>query len=64
MVREPQHPDRRRRLTTIVVERPRCLACGGVRLRKYRSLTDQGDGSAVWWVECRGCETRFRVVLE
>ncbi len=64
MVREPQHPDRRRRLTTVVVERPRYPACGGVRLRKYRSLTDQGDGSAVWWVECRGCETRFRVVLE
>ncbi len=64
MVSEPQRPDRRRRLTTIVVERPRCPACGGVRLRKYRSLTDQGDGSAVWWVECRGCEKRFRVVLE
>ena len=41
-----------------------CPACGGVRLRKYRSLADQGDGSALWWVRCVGCDHRFRVVLE
>ena len=56
----------RRRLETIVVPRPRCPACGGVRLRKYRSLSDQGDGSALWWVRCinAACGHRFRVLLE
>jgi len=38
---------KRRRLTTVTVKRPRCPACGGVKLRKYRSLADQGDGSAL-----------------
>ena len=54
----------RRRLPTVVVERPRCPRCGGTRLRKYRSLTDQGDGTALWWVCCRNCAHRFKVVLE
>ncbi len=54
---------KRRRLTTITVERPRCPACGGVKLRKYRTLADQGDGSALWWVQCQ-CGRRFRVLLE
>ena len=59
-------PPRRRRLMTVVVERPRCPACGCARLLKYRSLRDQGDGSAVWWVRCRNehCGERFRVLLE
>jgi len=52
-----------RRLATITVERPRCPACGGVKLRKYRSVADQGDGSALWWVRC-SCGRRFRVLLE
>jgi hypothetical protein len=56
-------PKSDRRLTTITVERPRCPTCHGVRLRKYRSITDQGDGSALWWVEC-ACGQRFRVLLE
>ena len=56
----PTHPSR---LPTITVERPRCPACGGVRLRKYRSVTDQGDGSALWCVRCT-CGRRFRVLLE
>ena len=62
---EPR-PTGRRRLTTVTVERPRCPACGGVRLLKYRSLSDQGDGSALWWVRCRNehCGRRFRVLLE
>jgi hypothetical protein len=38
----------RQRLTTITVERQRCPACGDVRLRKYRSIRDQGNGSALW----------------
>ena len=54
---------KRRRLTTITVERPRCPACGGVKLHKYRSLADQGDGSALWWVLCT-CGRRFRALLE
>jgi DNA-directed RNA polymerase subunit M/transcription elongation factor TFIIS len=54
---------KRPRLTTISVERPRCPTCGSVKLSKYRSLTDQGDGSALWWVRCE-CGKRFRVVLE
>ena len=56
----------RHRLETVVVQRPRCPACGGVRLRKYRSLADQGDGSALWWVRCADpcCAYRFRVLLE
>jgi len=56
----------RRRLVTVVVQRPRCPACGGVRLHKYRSIADQGDGSALWWVLCRNaaCALRFKVLLE
>jgi len=54
---------KRQRLTTVTVERPRCPACGGVKLRKYRTLADQGDGSALWWVQCE-CGRRFRVLLE
>ena len=64
---DEQKPERMKpRLATITVERPRCPACDGVRLRKYRSLRDQGDGSALWWVQCLGesCGHRFRVLLE
>ena len=43
---------KRQRLAMITVERPRCPSCGGVKLRKYRTLADQGDGSALWWVRC------------
>lgn len=32
-------------LQKVGVERPRCPACVGIRLRKYRSIRDQGDGS-------------------
>ena len=68
---EPTHepgPNERkpRRLTTITIERPRCPECGGVRLRKYRSLRDQGDGSTLSWVRCmdEDCGYRFRLVQE
>jgi hypothetical protein len=60
---EPEPNPMKRRLTTISVERPRCPARGGVKLRKYRALADQGDGSALWWVRC-SCGLRFRVLLE
>jgi hypothetical protein len=43
---------KRRGLTKTTVERSRRPACRGVKLRKYRSLTDQGDGSAPRWVRC------------
>ncbi len=49
----------RRHLNTVTVERPWRPACGGVKLRKYRALADQGDGSALWWVRCQ-CGRRFR----
>jgi hypothetical protein len=57
---------RPRRLEEITLLRPRCLRCGNIRLRKYRSVTDQGDGSALWWVICadKACGHRFRIVLE
>ena len=58
-----QDSGRRLRLATVTVERPRCPECRGVKLTKYRTLNDQGDGSALWWVKCK-CGKRFRVVLE
>ena len=62
---EPQ-PPRNRRLVTIVVERPRCPRCNGIDLHKYRSIRDQGDGSALSWVRCGAdeCGYRFRILLE
>ncbi len=53
----------RQRLTTVTVERPRCPSCQGVKHRKYRSVADQGDGSALSWAQC-ACGYRFRIVLE
>ena len=62
---QPPKPSRRR-LETITMPRPRCPDCHGVKLRKYRSLSDQGDGSALAWVQCLDpdCGRRFRIVLE
>jgi hypothetical protein len=56
----------RQRLNTLTLTRPRCPVCKGIALRKYRSLRDQGDGSALSWVECmaRGCKHRFRLLME
>jgi len=53
-------------LQEIKLPRPRCPRCCGVHLKKYRSIFDQGDGTALWWVECRNgtCLHRFRVLLE
>jgi hypothetical protein len=61
-----QPPKPRHRLETILVKRPRCPRCDGTALRKYRSLADQGDGSALSWVKCANpeCMHRFRIVLE
>jgi hypothetical protein len=54
------------RLPMVVFARPRCPRCGSARLRKHRSIADQGDGSALWWVRCddRACGHRFKVLLE
>lgn len=59
-------PSRSERLATITMQRARCPACGGIALKKYRSIRDQGDGSALSWVRCAGagCGRRFKVLLE
>jgi len=53
-------------LQEIKLPRPRCPRCSSVHLQKYRSIFDQGDGTALWWVKCRNstCLHRFRVLLE
>ena len=56
-------PTSRPPLETVTYERPRCPACRGIRLTKYRSLADQGDGSSLSWVRCT-CGHRFRMLLE
>jgi hypothetical protein len=58
------HLPRRARLPTITLPRARCPGCGGISLRKYRSIHDQGDGSGMSWLRCLKCETRFKVVVE
>lgn len=53
-------------LETVLYPRPRCPECDGTRLKKYRSIADQGDGSALWWVRCANeeCGHKFKVLLE
>jgi hypothetical protein len=51
------------RLKLFTFERPKCPACGSVRLRKYRSINDQGDGSSLSWVRCE-CAHRFKLLME
>ena len=57
---------KRCRLETLTYQRPRCSACLSTDFAKYRSIRDQGDGSALWWVKRRtpGCGRRFKVLLE
>ena len=55
---------RESRLKTLTLPRPRCLRCKNVVLKKYRSIRDQGDGSALSWVRCANCGERFKVLLE
>ncbi len=54
------------RLPTVTYPRPKCPECGHFRLRKYRSITDQGDGTALSWVKClnKRCGHRFRLLLQ
>ena len=53
-------------LPTVTYPRPRCPECGHVHLRKYRSISDQGDGSSLAWVMCLNdrCGHRFKLLLE
>ena len=59
-------PGASHRLPTVTYPRPKCPECGHFRLRKYRSITDQGDGTALAWVKCLNvrCGHRFRLLLE
>lgn len=55
---------RRNTLPVVHVERPRCPTCSSPFHRKYRSVTDLGDETAMCWVKCSYCGQRFKVVLE
>ena len=59
-------PGASHRLPTVTYPRPKCPQCGHFRLRKYRSITDQGDGTALAWVKCLNeqCGHRFRLLLQ
>jgi len=52
------------RLPLITLTRPRCPHCGGIALKKYRSLRDQGDGTSMAWIRCTNCDVRFKVLME
>jgi hypothetical protein len=53
-------------LPMITLTKPRCPKCKGASLKKYRSISDQGDGSSMSWVKCRNelCGHRFRLLME
>jgi hypothetical protein len=54
------------RLPTETFKRPRCPKCKGVKLLKFRSCADMGDGASLSWVACGNeeCGYRFRMVME
>lgn len=60
----PQDP--RCKLATVRVKRVRCPKCKGVRLHRYRSTRDQGDGTGLAYVECLNprCRERFKLIQE
>mgnify|MGYP000904673283 FL=1 len=47
----------------VFVERPRCPACGGVRLRAYGTVT-QSDSSKMQYSQCKTCGEKFRIIFE
>ena len=57
-------PAGRGRLALWRYPRHRCPECRHAGLHKYRSIRDQGDGTALAWVRCRGCEHRFKIMLQ
>ncbi len=63
-VDDGRRSDDHRKLPVVMVPRPRCPRCQGTALKKYRSIRDQGDGTAVAWVRCRDCNHRFKVIME
>ena len=66
VAQELVEPGASHRLPTVTYPRPKCPQCGHFRLRKYRSITDQGDGTALAWVKYLNdrCGHRFKLVLE
>jgi hypothetical protein len=52
------------RLETITVQRPRCPACKGFALRKYRSVRDNGKGIGLCWMRCLHEECARRFILK
>ena len=57
-------PAGRGRLALWRYPRHRCPECGHAHLRKYRSIRDQGDGTAMAWVKCLSCKHRFKIMLQ
>ncbi|MBK8270180.1 MAG: hypothetical protein IPK83_18535 [Planctomycetes bacterium] len=58
--------ERTSRLETITVEAAALPEVRWVRLLRYRSIRDQGDGSLLAWVRCaaKECGARFKLILE
>lgn len=56
-------PPPRRMLEQITMQRPRCPRCSSPRLRKFRSLVNRDEGTAVSWVTCENevCRHRFKI---
>ncbi|MBI5763652.1 MAG: hypothetical protein HZA51_09035 [Planctomycetes bacterium] len=56
----------RRVLEQITMQRPRCPRCSSPRLRKYRSLVNRDEGTAVSWVYCENeaCRHRFKIIFD
>ncbi|MFI4860124.1 MAG: hypothetical protein ACIAXF_05515 [Phycisphaerales bacterium JB063] len=44
--------------------RPRCLSCGSADLHPYKSMPAESDGSRLRYVVCKGCATRWKLVIE
>jgi DNA-directed RNA polymerase subunit RPC12/RpoP len=53
----------RERPRIVFVERPRCPACGSIRLQTYRT-TQNGDSTVTRHARCRDCSQRILVVVE
>ncbi len=56
----------RRVLEQITLQRPRCPRCTSPRLRKYRSVHNRIEGTALSWVRCenRDCGHRFKIIFQ
>lgn len=56
----------RRPLLTVTALKPRCPLCRSDKLRRYRSIADQGDGTSLSWMLClnQTCGKRFKLLLK